>query len=516
MIPTCYELLSRAARHFSARPAIRWDGGELSFGHSWDRGLRLATAFGRMGLEPQARVATLEDNRLGAVDAYLGTAAANLVRVPLYPRNSTEAHAHMLSVTNSRVLVVDQDMASEDILRLKRDVPCLETVLVRDGGYEEWLASHPPAEAVPEVSEDDLCIIRFSGGTTGLPKGIPFSNRQWLSQLRDISFIMPPVQPGDVCIHAGTLSHGSGYLFIPTWMAGGVNYLTIGFDPDKIVTLLDEEDVSFGFLAPSQLAALVRSPAGQGRSFPKLKGIWIAGAPVSPETATLSNAVFGERVYLTFSQSELGSPATVMPPGEWLSTIGNSNPIESAGRVGPWTCLEIRSEDNRALATGEIGEIAVRGAGQMTAYFGPPELTDEKIRDGWVLTGDIGYLDENGFLYIVDRKGAMIISGGYNIWPAELERVIGDIPGILEVAVVPVPDERWGETPLAICVVDDGKQVSEQQITEVCRTRLGSYKKPGRVEFRTTRLPLNSVGKIDRKLLKEPHWKGHSKRVLGL
>ena len=157
----------------------------------------------------------------------------------------------------------------------------------------------------------------------------------------------------------------------------------------------------------------------------------------------LSRDVFGERVYQTFNQTEIAL-AVVMPPGEWYADIPGSNPLEAAGRVGLWTEIEIRDEENNPLPTGQVGEIALRAEGQMAGYLGPPELSANKIVDGWVLTGDIGYLDENGFVYIVDRKGAMIISGGYNIYPAELERVIESLPGIRQVAVVPVPDPKWG------------------------------------------------------------------------
>jgi acyl-CoA synthetase (AMP-forming)/AMP-acid ligase II len=204
-----------------------------------------------------------------------------------------------------------------------------------------------------------------------------------------------------------------------------------------------------------------------------------------------------------------------MTPQEWFSELEGSKPLEAAGRIFAWAQLEIRDENNRLLGVGETGEIAIRAEGQMDGYLGPPELSKDKIVDGWILTGDIGYLDKNGFLYIVDRKGATIISGGYNIYPAELERVIGSLPGILEVAVVPIPDERWGETPLAVCVVKPEADVTEQLISDVCKQRLGSYKKPGRIIIQRERLPMTPVGKIDRRAIKEPYWAGLGKRVAG-
>ena len=514
MITTPATLLRRASQYYADRTAVRYDGKELTFAQAWLRGLRLASALLAHGLQPQDRVATLEDNRIGAIDAYLATVAANLVRVPLYPRNAMEAHVHMLELTEAKVLLVDEEMATPEILALRGSVPGLREVIVRGKGYDTWLGGFEPLAQMEPGTGDDLHVIRFSGGTTGLPKGIPLTNRVWLSQLRDLTYVMPPIQPGDVCLHLGTLSHGSGYLFIPTWAAGGVNQLAVGFDPEQAIEIMDAGGASFAFLAPSQLSALVRAGNANGRGFPKLKALWIAGAPISPETALLSRDVFGERVYQTFNQTEV-SLGVVMPPHEWFADIPGSKPLEAAGRVGPWAELEIRGENNSPLSTGEVGEIALRADGQMSGYLGTPELTAGKVVDGWVLTGDVGYLDRNGFLYIVDRKGAMIISGGYNIYPAELERVIEAIPGILETAVVPIPDPRWGETPLAVCVVGENSGVTEELIIETCRTRLGSYKKPGRVLLQRERLPMTPIGKVDRRGIKEPYWAGHAKRVSG-
>jgi acyl-CoA synthetase (AMP-forming)/AMP-acid ligase II len=515
MIPTCSLLTKRASVYFSSRPAIRWGTNEITYSEAWSRGLKLLAALKELGLKEQDHVATLEDNTIGAVDAYIALTAGNMVRVPLYPRNSVEAHAHMLNVTKSKVLIVDQKMASDEVLSLKKNVRTLRHILVRDGNYERWLDGFLEGEPATKVKENDRHIVRFSGGTTGLPKGIPFSHRQWLIQLRDITYVLPPIQPGDVCLHVGTLSHGSGYLFIPTWMSGGVNHLVEEFVPEKVIELIESSNTSFAFLAPSQLAALVRAPNAKKYRYEKLKAFWIAGAPISSETALLSREVFGERVYQTFSQSEIGSLGVVMPPSEWFKEYSDSRPLESAGRAAPWTELEIRSESNMPLGLGEVGEIALRADGQMLSYLGPPELTAEKIKDGWIMTGDIGYIDNNGFLYIVDRKGSMIISGGYNIWPAELERVIADIPGIREVAVVPIPDQKWGETPLAVCTIEKNSTITESTVLEECKRRLGSYKKPGKVLFQYESLPLTSVGKIDRKSLKEPFWAGITKRVQG-
>ena len=515
MLPSPLTMLRRAAGYFAQQTAIRDAERSWTFAEAWTRGSRLATALRQRGLQPRDRIATLEDNRIGAVDTYLAAVACNIVRAPLYPRNAVSTHAHMLKITGAKLLFVDEDMATPELLALVDTIPTLQEIIVRDAGYETWLAGHEPLAEPVQSEPDDLHIIRFSGGTTGLPKGIPLTNHVWLSQLRDLTYNLPPMEPGDICLHVGTLSHGAGYLFIPTWASGGVNELVVGFDPEKILDIMERDRVSYGFLAPSQLAALVRTKNAKNRDFSQLKGLWLAGAPISSETAMLSREVFGPTVYQTYNQTEI-SLGVAMPPNQWFADIPGSRPLEAAGRVGLWTDIEIRDEQNRALPTGKTGEIAFRTEGQMTGYIGDASLSSDKVVDGWILTGDIGYIDHNGFVYIVDRKGSMIISGGYNIYPAELERVISSLPGVIEVAVVAVPDVRWGETPLAVVMTEERACVSEAQVVGACKAELGSYKKPGRVIIQTDPLPMTPVGKVDRKAIKEPYWSSHTKRVAGI
>jgi acyl-CoA synthetase (AMP-forming)/AMP-acid ligase II len=195
--------------------------------------------------------------------------------------------------------------------------------------------------------------------------------------------------------------------------------------------------------------------------------------------------------------------------------VDGSTPLRSAGKVMPFVEVEIRGEDGVALPAGQEGEIVARAEGQMRGYWGDDELSASRVVDGWIRTGDVGKVDANGYLYVLDRVDDMIISGGFNIWPAELETVIADHPRVLEVAVFAVPDDRWGETPMAVCCVDQIDGVRAEEIIELCRERLGSYKKPSRVEFTTEPLPKSVVGKLQRKVLREPYWAGRERRVAG-
>jgi acyl-CoA synthetase (AMP-forming)/AMP-acid ligase II len=506
-------LMRRSARFHAGYEAIVHGDRRFTFAEAWRRGLRLANALLGLGLGPGDRVGVLEANSVEAVDFFCGTAAANLVRVPLYPRNARGAHVHMLAHTGCRALVVSGHLAHE-VDGIRAEVPSLEHVVVRDGGYEDWLAGHPDDDPDVPVEPSDVYVIRHTGGTTGLPKGVAYTHKAWLDTGRDWFYNFPPVDIGDRCLHAGPISHGSGYFFTPIWLSGGTNALLDAFEPANVLDLLERERIAYMFLVPTMLNALARVPGAAERDWSHLKVLQVGGSPIADDTALLAREVFGMVLYQGYGQTE-ALPATMMGPREWFSTVPGSQPLRSAGRPLPFADLSIRDDDGRELPLGDEGEIAIRCDGQMSGFWKNEEATRARLRDGWVMTGDIGRLDRNGYLYVLDRKDDMIISGGFNIWPAELENVLLDHPAVVEAAVFGVPDERWGETPLALCVVAPGANVAEQELIERCRERLGSYKKPSRVELRTEPLPKSAVGKLQRKLLREPYWAGHDRRVAG-
>lgn len=511
--------LMRQSASFNAhRLAVVHGDRHLTFAEAWSRGLRLANALGSLGLAPGDRIGVLEDNSIEAQDFFAGTAAGGFVRVPLYARNSVESHAHMLGHTGCRAVVVAQQYAAE--IEAARDrLPGLEHVIVRDDGYEGWLSGFPDTDPDAPIDPDDWYVIRHTGGTTGRAKGVAYSHRSWIAAGRDWFYNFPPVQAGDRCLHVGPISHGSGYLYTPIWLSGGTNVLLDHFDPATTIEVMERERIGYMFAVPAMLNALARQPGVAERDWSALKVIQVAGAPIADETTLLARDVFGDVLFQGYGQTE-ALPVCMMGPEEWFAEVEGSQPLRSAGRALPWAYLEIRDPEAPAevLPIGQEGEIAIRCDGQMLEFWEDPDGTSERMTDdGFVLTGDIGRLDDNGYLYVLDRKDDMIISGGFNIWPAELENVILDHPAVTEVAVFAVPDPRWGETPMAVCVVspDDGvdPEVVADEVRTMCAERLGSYKKPGRIEVRTDALPKSPVGKIQRKVLREPHWAGHDRRV---
>ncbi|MFG2039816.1 class I adenylate-forming enzyme family protein [Dactylosporangium sp. NPDC048998] len=504
--------MRRSAQFHSDLVAVRSGGRELTFATAWQRGVRLANALGELGVKPGDRVAVLEDNSLEAADFYVGTAAGNLVRVPLYRRNSAESHAYMLKHTQCKAVVVSQQYAHE-LDGVDRKLPGLR-VIVRDDGYEEWLAGFSDEDPDPVVGLDDVFIIRHSAGTSGRAKGVAYTHRAWMSATRDWFYQLPPVNMGDSMLHVAPISHGSGYLFLPIWLGGGLNVLAPSFDGRQVIDDLRDDRITHFFAVPTMLADIVERVGGEPQDLPALKVVMVSGAPISEKTARAAHRVFGDTLYQMYGQTE-AVPVTFMGPQEWFRDRPGSNPVLSAGRVMPFAELEIRGEGNQPLPVGEQGEVAIRCEGQMTGLWGDPEQTARRLVDGWVLTGDVGRLDARGFLYILDRVDDMIVSGGFNIWPAELERVISALPGVREVVVVGAPHERWGETPVAEVILEEGAEVPAATVVAACREQLGAYKQPGRVVFRTEPFPRSPVGKLQRKAVKEPYWAQEGRRVSG-
>ena len=506
-------LMRQAVAYNRDRVAIITEDQTLTFAEAWRRGVRLANALRALGVEPGDRVAGLEDNNLGAADFLVGCAVAGAVRVPLYPRNSREAHQHMIDHTQCKVVVADSSYA-DSVKGLESETPDLHHVVVRDSGYEAWLAKHDDTDPDVAVTGDDWYVIRHSGGTTGRAKGVGYTHHDWLVVCRNWMYPMERLTTTSAVGHAGPISHGSGYLFIPGWLHGVPNVLFGAFEPGKVLDLMERHRVSHMFAVPTILQALAHHPSAAGRDWSNLKAVMVGGAPITDDTALLGRRVFGDALYQGFGLTEI-VPISFMSSAEWFGEVDGSTPLRAAGKVMPFVEVEIWDEDGVALPMGQEGEIVAKAEGQMRGYWGDEELSAARIVDGWIRTGDVGKVDANGYLYVLDRVDDMIISGGFNIWPAELETVIADHPAVLEVAVFAIPDDRWGETPMAVCCVEQPDAVSAEEIIELCRERLGSYKKPSRVELTTDPLPKSVVGKLQRKVLREPYWAGRDRRVAG-
>ncbi|GAA1386385.1 class I adenylate-forming enzyme family protein [Pseudonocardia kongjuensis] len=505
--------MRQSVRFHTDRTALITRDVTLTFAQAWDRGVRVANGLRALGVRPGDRVAAVEDNTLGAADLFLGAAIAGAVRVPLYPGNARRSHEVMIRQTGVRVVVAEAAHA-DGVLGLDAEIPCLEHVVVRDGTYEDWLAGQSDVDPLVEVAPDAWYIVRHSSGTTGRPKGVGYTQHDWLVNCRNWYHRLPRLDWDSVVGHAAPISHAAGYLFLPAWLAGAANLLYGRFDVPAVLDLTERHRVTHTFAAPSMLAALAADPSTADRDLTALRCILVGGAPITDATILAGRRVFGDVLHQVFGQTE-ATPLTIMTPDEWSAELAGSTPMRSAGRVLPFCRLEVRGPEGDVLGPDGIGEIWTRVEAQMRGYWGDPERTAERLVDGWVRTGDIGRIDANGYLYVLDRVDDMIVSGGFNIWPAELETVIADLPGVEEVAVFGIPHEKWGETPMAVCRVAPSATVTEEQVSTHVAERLGSYQKPTAVRLTREPLPKSVVGKLQRRTLRDPYWSGQDSRVSG-
>ncbi len=357
------------------RGAIITEDTTLTYGEMWTRGVRLANALIELGVRPGDRVGGLEDNNLGAADLFLGAAIAGAVRVPLYARNSAESHAHMVGQTGTSVVLTDAAYA-DSVADLPATVDSVRHVVVRDEGYEKWLAGQSDTDPEVSVGSDDWYVIRHSAGTTGKPKGIGYTQHDWLVNCRNWFYRLPNLHWGSVVGHAGPISHASGYLFLPAWLHGSTNLLFGAFDSTKVLDMMERHHVTHMFAPPSMVQMLSADSTATARDLAALECILIGGAPITDATANAGRAVFGDVMYQVFGQTE-AVPLTVMTPAEWFGEFEGSTPMRAAGRVLPFARVQTRDEDGKVLPLGEEGELWAQVEGQMREFWGDDEQTAE-------------------------------------------------------------------------------------------------------------------------------------------
>lgn len=483
-------------------------GNHVTYAQLLERSIRLANALRGQGIEPGERVALLVDNRLEALEHVTGLALGGYVRCALYTHDTAERHRYLLGLTGASALIV-QDSYLPALAPLLDDLPELRTVIVlgdADGAldYHEIVAAADTTDPLVTVSEDAPHIIRFSAGTTGLPKGIVHSTRAWMDMGNEIALVLEGFSEDDCYLAVGPFTHAAGIIAWPLLAAGARTIVLSAFDPEEYLGLVESEQVTLSLFGPTMIQLLTEHPAATARDLSSLRAVIYGTAPASEPVLTRAISVWGNIMYQIYGQSE-GLPLTILGPRHHVvdGTPEQRRWLRSAGRPTPNAIVRIVDEDDNELPPGEVGEVVGFTPGRMTGIWGSPEATAERITDdGWVRTRDMGSLSEDGFLYLADRKEDTIISGGFNIWPNELENALATHPAVAEVAVVGVPHDKWGQTPHAVVVARDGVAVDESDLIAWTREKVGSVKKVTGVTF-TSELPRTPIGKVLRRVVRE-------------
>jgi long-chain acyl-CoA synthetase len=489
--------------------ALVFEATRLSYGELNQRVNRLASGLGSLGLRTGDHVALLLGNCHQYMEAYYALSKAGMVAVPLNWRLSERELIYVVEHSEAKALMADGPhvetarLLRDKIARLDRLIG-VETHGSSDvTAYEEILAAGSPAEPSRDgLDEDRMLILMYTGGTTGLPKGVMLSHRNLLAAVRAIALVGMNVT-GARTLFALPLFHIANWQAFLFHAMGGSVVVCRSADPREIVDLLEVERPVLVNLVPTVYQSMLSLPGIEKIDFSFVVRFAASGATMSPDIMRRCEQAFGMRFGKGYGLTEAAPSVSSLAPDDYALT---GDPVlvkrsQSVGKALPGVTVAIRREDGSECDPGHEGEITVSGANVMLGYWRDPERTREALRDGWLWTGDMGFVDEDGYLYLVDRKSDMIISGGENVHPTETENALQEHPAVYEVAVVGVPDARWGEAVKAVVALQPGRQVAAEELMEFCKQRIAGYKCPKSVDF-VDELPKSTVGKILRREVK--------------
>ncbi|MEV6794103.1 AMP-binding protein [Streptomyces sp. NPDC051320] len=503
------ELIQRSCRTHAEATAIRLGDASLTYAQLWDRSARLANGLRALGLEPGDRVATLGPNTLTSLEEMTGLAVGGYARTALHPMNAGDGHAYMLANAGARALITHADLY-EKFAADFASVPGLDHVIVHGGGphdYERLLADASPDAPAVRVDGDDILHLAYSSGASGRPKASVHSHRSWMHVTTDNVAMLPRITGQDVYLAAAPLSHAASTVLYALLARGASTVAMPSFEPGEALRLIERHRCSITVMVPTMLQMLIDHPDASTRDLSSLRALLYAGSPISATTARAAQLELGNVLFQSYGQSEC-LPATSLTPEDHARAVAGEEPLlRSAGRACLNSSVRIVDSEDQELGPGGTGEILIRTEGRMRGIFGDPEATAERITpDGFVRTGDVGHLDERGYLFVTDRKDDMIISGGFNIWPAEIEKALTAHPAVADAVVVGVPHPKWGQTPHAVVMLRDGGKATVEELIEHCRASIGSMKKPASVVFRDSPLPRTALGKLQRRVLRDEYW----------
>ena len=495
--------LRRATQVAAGRPAVRCGETELTYTQVWVRCRRLAGALRGLGLQEGDRVGVVSPNCHRYLEIYQAVPGAGMVLVPLNQRHSDAELRYALDDADAKVLLAGRPTADLP--------PCVEHVIEVGEAYEELIAGTAPADFPAHIGEEDLAGLFYTGGTTGTAKGVMLTHRNLVANAMHLQLCWP-FSPATCWLVTAPLFHLAGSIAVlsTVWNAG--RHVVLGaFDPAAVLELVERERVTATLVVPSMLAAMADEQLARPWDVSSLELVSFGGAPSATETLRRAHEAFPRaRLLHIYGATETAPIATTLLGVEDLLDAPQAR---SCGQPAVGVDVEIRTADGARAAPGEVGEVIVRGPNVMGAYWNKPEETAAALVDGWYRTGDLGYMDEEAYVYLVDRAKDMIVTGGENVYSTEVEDVLYRHPAVLEAAVFGIPDARWGEAVHAV-VVPRG-EVTEDELIGHCRAAIAGYKVPKRVELRREPLPKSGAGKLLKRELRAPYWGDRQSMVSG-
>jgi acyl-CoA synthetase (AMP-forming)/AMP-acid ligase II len=379
--------------------------------------------------------------------------------------------------------------------------------------YEELVEQNSAAEPDIEITEEDLHTLFYTSGTTGKPKGVMLTQKSWVNVAINILLNYGPITRNDIILNLQPLSHGAGFFVLPFFIQGATNVL-VEFTPRLVFETIHKERVTVLKLVPIMLYRLMDAPEKEEYNLSSLTHIIYGGSPIDQPRLVEALRSFGQKLSQLYGQAEIPMCISTLSREDHVlkGSEEERKRLNSAGKPCINVEVKVVDEKGKELKSGEIGEVIAKGYHAMKGYWKLPEATVETLKNGWVYTGDLGYMDSKGFLFLVDRKKDLIISGAFNVYPAEVENVIITHPAVKEAVVIGVPDDTWGEAVKAIVVLKKGSDVTDQGIIKFCKDKGLEFISPKSIDF-VEEIPRNPYGKIDKKTLREPYWKGYERAI---
>lgn len=508
------DMIERGAKQFANRTAILFGDVTLTFAQVNDLANRLANALGRLGVTPGRRVGLLINNGPYSVSMDFACTKAGAIRVPLNPRLSVAEHTRMLAAMDVDLLIVGPDLVDR-AQELEAALPRVQLLGLGAGADDQNLLSlaatesaQPPAHR-PEP--DDVVLALYTSGTTGVLKAAEHTQASFAAVVLNILNNLVDPDESDVMLHAASMIHASGTFVLPFWVRGGASAILPGFTPASYLHAIQTWRPTVLNLVPTMIGMLLDHPGVQPAQFDSVQTLIYGASPMPAPLMNRALDFFGLRLVQYYGQTEAPLAIATLSKSDHRPEFAHRR--LACGFPSVDCELRILNADGEPALSGEPGEIAVRAPFLMKGYYGAPDLNAQHaLPGGWLKTRDIGRLDEDGCLYLVDRQSEMIVSGGYNIYPKEVEDALLAHPEVCEAAVVGLPDDKWGEAVTGFVVLRHPAVASDQDLIAFVRERLAAYKTPKAIRF-IDEIPKSPVGKPMRRLLREPFWAGRERAI---
>ncbi len=517
-MPLMPHLIIDGLNRYDDRPCLYLGDTIATYAEVRKKASQYTQALQSLGLGIGSKVAIISGNRPEVLYNLTAVMLTGCSSSALHPLGSADDHAYTMNDAGIETLIFDPTMFEARAKELKEKVPGLKN-LIAFGPSEvgvDYIALaekfEPKPLVAPAVTPEDLNTIVYTGGTTGRPKGVlqPYRSGAYMTMVQMAEWEFPEEIR---FLIATPLSHAAAAVFVPTLQKGGALYVMKGFTPDGFFDMVEKHKITTTFLVPVMVYTLLDHPRGKTADLSSLQTLFYGASPMSPARLAEGIERWGQIFFQFFGQSEAPMVLTHLKKKE--HDLSKPERLSSCGRPSPWVHIALLDDANQPVKAGEAGEICVRGPLVMKGYHQLPEATEETLAGGWLHTGDIGRFDDEGFLYIVDRKKDMIVTGGFNVFPREIEDVIATHPAVAQVAVIGVPEEKWGEAVKAVVVLragHTGDDALAHELMEKVKLAKGSVQTPKSVDF-VDAIPLSALAKPDKKALRARYWGERTRQV---